>query len=127
MRVSRSVTVADTLEVRVDVRTVLDRVVHTVEHRLGPAHAHDADPHLLGLDVRLETAKGPCNRRCHITPTTTCHRYYNNLPGVGATKTHFTPRFRSRSPNTGIENGPASARIELRAEPGREGAGTRRR
>jgi len=50
--------VANTLEVRVDVRPVLDRLVHPVEHRLGAAHAHDADSHLSEPDVRLEPAKG---------------------------------------------------------------------
>lgn len=52
------VTVADTVEIRVNVRTVLDRPVYSMEYRLGPAHAHDADSQLFEPDVRLESTKG---------------------------------------------------------------------
>lgn len=46
------------MEIRVDVRTVLDSPVYSMEYRLGSAHAHDPDSLVFGLDVRLETTKG---------------------------------------------------------------------
>lgn len=52
------ITATDTMEVRVDMCTVLDRPIHPMEHRMGPAHAHDADAHLSWPDVWMESAKG---------------------------------------------------------------------
>lgn len=45
------------MEIRIHLCAVLDRPVHPMEYRLGPAHAYDANSHLSGPDVRLESAK----------------------------------------------------------------------
>lgn len=46
------------MESRVDVRAVLDSIVHSMEYRMGSAHAHDADSYLSGTNVRVESGKG---------------------------------------------------------------------
>lgn len=51
-------TATNTVEGRVDVRTILDRTVYPMEYRVGSAHAHDANPYLSGTNVRVESGKG---------------------------------------------------------------------
>lgn len=52
------IAVADTLEVCIDVCAVLDCPIHSMEYRLGFAHAYDTDSYLPWPDVWLEAAKG---------------------------------------------------------------------
>jgi len=55
--------VTNTVESRIDVRTILDSIVHSMEYRLGSAYAHDADSYLSSTNVRVESGKGKYNNK----------------------------------------------------------------